>query len=43
MGFITFHFHISVKLVSLTLLQALSVDLSLGSTSRQLTLPKLIV
>ncbi len=32
MGFITFHFHISVKLVSLTLLQALSVDLSLGST-----------
>ncbi len=30
MGFIAFHFHISVKLVSLTLLQAPSMDHSLG-------------
>ena len=30
MGFITFHFYLSIKLVSLTLLQALSMDFSLG-------------
>ena len=31
MGFITFHLYISVQLVSLTLLQAVSMDRSLGN------------
>ncbi len=36
MGFITFHSYVSARLVSLTLLQAVSVDHSLGNlASRQ--------